>query len=120
MRSATAPLRCAAAGCSTFPGMTPMHPRRYRELVSQGRRRAGEAISGYGLALTPKATALVPYGWHDQGEHGWRSGRGCRSRCWSGRILCATACATGHIAATYLQLLRTAWVYISSGALCAD
>ena len=96
-----------------IPGYDPFPPRRYRELY----RREGEAqaaISGYELALTPHQTG---------GPYGWRV-----NACIDGKqtvadveVLVWTDLVRGSMAqgilATYGQLLRTAWVYIGSGAL---
>ncbi len=96
-----------------IPGYDPIHPRRYRELYrSEGRDQA--KISGYQLDLTPKK-AKGPYGWH---VTGLIDGAACDTDfevlVWSDIV--KTSMAQG-IGATYLQLLRTAWVYIGSGAL---
>ncbi len=96
-----------------IPGYDPIHPRRYRELYrSEGRDQA--QISGYNLDLTPKKVK-GPYGWHVTGQIDPRS---CETDfevlVWSDIV--KTSMAQG-IAATYLQLIRTAWAYIGSGAL---
>ncbi len=82
-----------------IPGYDPFHPRRYRELYrKQGTRQA--RISGYDLDLRPKK-ANGPYGWHVV-------------LVWSDIV---SSSMSSTIAATYLQLVRTAWAYIGSGAL---
>ena len=96
-----------------IPGYDPIHPRRYRELFrKEGAAQA--AISGYELALTPKAT---------DGNYGWNinalmDGAEVEAQIevlvWSDIVRDSMR---DSIAATYLQLIRTAWVYISSGAL---
>jgi len=96
-----------------IPGYDPIHPRRYRELYrKEGAAQA--AISGYELALTPKAT---------DGNYGWNinalmDGAEVEAQIevlvWSDIVRDSMR---DSIAATYLQLIRTAWVYISSGAL---
>jgi hypothetical protein len=96
-----------------IPGYDPIHPRRYRELYrSEGRDQA--KISGYQLELTPRKTK-GPYGWH---VAGLIDGQACDTDVevlvWSDIV--KTSMAQG-IVATYLQLLRTAWAYIGSGAL---
>ena len=95
------------------PGYDPIHPRRYRELYrSEGRDQA--RISGYQMDLKPKKTK-GPYGWHVTGR---MDGQTCETDVevlvWSDIV--KTSMAQG-IFATYMQLLRTAWVYIGSGVL---
>jgi hypothetical protein len=98
-----------------IPGYDPIHPRRYRELY----RKEGAAqadISGYELALSPKAAG-------GQGRYGWNVRAQMDQRqtetefevlVWSDIV--RDSMEQG-ILATYLQLLRTAWAYIASGAL---
>ncbi len=96
-----------------IPGYDPFHPRRYRELYrSEGRTQA--KISGYQIDLKPKS---------EKGPYGWRvdaliDGRACRSDfdvlVWSDIV---KSSMDQGIFATYLQLVRTAAVYIGSGAL---
>src|SRR6056297_2242955 len=98
-----------------IPGYDPIHPRRYRELY----RKEGAAqadISGYDLALSPKAA-------DGQGRYGWNVRAQMDQRqietqfevlVWSDIV--RDSMEQG-ILATYLQLLRTAWAYIASGAL---
>jgi hypothetical protein len=96
-----------------IPGYDPIHPRRYRELY----RKEGQAqaqISGYQLALKPKKTG-GPYGWHVTGTmDGAVTEADVEVLVWSDIV--KTSMARG-ILATYLQLLRTAYAYIGSGAL---
>ncbi len=96
-----------------IPGYDPIHPRRYRELY----RKEGQAqaeISGYDLTLKPKQT---------KGNYGWSVAariNGCDVEAkvevlvWSDIVRISMS---NSIAATYRQLLQTAWVYIGSGAL---
>lgn len=96
-----------------IPGYDPIHPRRYRELYrKEGQAQA--AISGYDLNLKPKKVK-GPYGWHVSGQI---DGRGAEADVevlvWSDIV--KSSMAQG-ILATYLQLGRTAWTYIGSGAL---
>jgi hypothetical protein len=92
-----------------IPGYDPIHPRRYRELYrKEGADQA--RISGYALALNPKTTP-GPYGWHATSAN---TEADVEVLVWSDIV--RTSMAQG-IAATYLQLLRTAWTYIGSGAL---
>ena len=92
-----------------IPGYDPFHPRRYRELYrKEGAAQA--AISGYALTLSPRA---------EGGAYGWRvEGPGATAEVevlvWSDIVKDSMAQGIG---ATYLQLVRTAWAYIGSGAL---
>ena len=98
-----------------IPGYDPIHPRRYRELYrSEGSAQA--RISGYGLALKPKTTA-GPYGWHvTSTQAGVDTETDFQVLVWSDIVRDSMS---RTIAGTYLQLLRTAWAYIGSGALFA-
>ncbi|MGR3572227.1 hypothetical protein [Brevirhabdus sp.] len=96
-----------------IPGYDPIHPRRYRELYRK-QSRAQAAVSGYRIALTPK-TGPGPYGWDVEAtiEDGRVDAR-IEVLVWSDIV--RNSMSTG-IAATYLQMLQTAWIYITSGAL---
>ena len=95
-----------------IPGYDPIHPRRYRELY----RKEGAAqaeISGYELALSPRQGER--YGWKVDsriGNHGVSSE--FEVLVWSDIVRDSMET---NIPATYLQLVRTAWTYITSGAL---
>ncbi len=96
-----------------IPGYDPFHPRRYRELYrKEGATQA--ALSGYRMTLRPKA-APGPYGWHVTGMiEGAEVEAEIEVLVWSDIV----KSSMGHgIIATYLQLFRTAWIYIASGAL---
>jgi hypothetical protein len=96
-----------------LPGYDPFHPRRYRELYRK-EAAAQAAISGYDIALTPKQVK-GPYGWRVVGNmDGARAEADVEVLVWSDLV--RTSMTTG-IAGTYVQLLRTAWCYIGSGAL---
>lgn len=96
-----------------IPGYDPIHPRRYRELYrKEGAAQA--AISGYAIGLKPKK---------DDGAYGWDvaaeiSGAKVQARVevlvWSDIVRDSMS---NSIGATYLQLVRTAWTYISTGTL---
>ncbi|MBU2962324.1 hypothetical protein KO516_16160 [Citreicella sp. C3M06] len=96
-----------------IPGYDPIHPRRYRELYrKEGAAQA--AISGYDIALSPKAGG-GPYGWHvTSTQDGARVQSDIEVLVWSDIVRDSMSTS---IPATYLQLLRTAWEYIASGAL---
>jgi len=95
-----------------IPGYDPIHPRRYRELYrSEGAAQA--AISGYDLALKPRAGHN--YGWQvDAKMDGISTQSEVEVLVWSDIVRGSMA---SSIPATYAQLIRTAWTYISSGAL---
>ncbi len=96
-----------------IPGYDPFHPRRYRELYRKESAEQAE-ISGYSLTLKPRAKGQV-YGWSVAAEI---EGRSVETEVevlvWSDLVL---ASMSNSIPATYLQLARTAWTYIGSGAL---
>ena len=96
-----------------IPGYDPFHPRRYRELYrSEGRAQA--QISGYQIDLKAKSEKGL-YGWHVDALMG---GQACRSDIdvlvWSDIV---KSSMDQGIFATYVQLMRTAAIYIGSGAL---
>lgn len=96
-----------------IPGYDPIHPRRYRELYRK-ESAAQAAISGYEIALKPKPKG-ENYGWHvDASIEGATVSAEVEVLVWSDIVRDSMS---NSIPATYLQLLRTAWVYIASGAL---
>lgn len=96
-----------------IPGYDPIHPRRYRELYRKESAMQAE-ISGYEIGLKPKTTK-GPYGWHVTST---QDGEGVEADIevlvWSDIV---RGSMSSTIPATYLQLVRTAWTYITSGAL---
>lgn len=97
-----------------IPGYDPIHPRRYRELYrSEGAAQAD--VSGYAVTLKPKAGKGGRYGWQVEGLI---DGARCDARfdvlVWSDIVRDSMGLG---IFATYMQLIRTAWTYIASGAL---
>ena len=95
-----------------IPGYDPIHPRRYRELYRR-EGRAQAAISGYDLALRPRRGAH--YGWHvDAVIEGQPVASDIEVLVWSDIVRDSM---DQGIAATYLQLVRTAWTYVATGAL---
>lgn len=96
-----------------IPGYDPIHPRRYRELY----RKEGAAqaeISGYEIGLKPKPKG-DNYGWHvDAQMDGAQVATDVEVLVWSDIVRDSMSTS---IPATYLQLIRTAWVYIGTGAL---
>ena len=97
-----------------IPGYDPIHPRRYRELY----RKEGAAqaqITGYGLTLMPRRGG-GPYGWRVKTEMPERTEAEFEVLVWSDLV---RSSMEQGIPGTYLQLVRTAWSYIGSGALFA-
>lgn len=96
-----------------IPGYDPIHPRRYRELYrKEGADQA--AISGYSLDLRPRQTK-GPYGWHVLSQINGKSAEAeIEVLVWSDIV---RGSMSNTIPSTYLQLVRTAWAYIGSGAL---
>jgi hypothetical protein len=95
-----------------IPGYDPFHPRRYRELY---RKEAAEQarISGYEVDLKPKEGGR--YGWQVAARIGGADvAAQVEVLVWSDIV--KASMATG-ILATYAQLVKTAWIYISSGVL---
>ena len=96
-----------------IPGYDPFHPRRYRELYRK-ESAAQAAISGYSLSLSPKQ-ADGPYGWTVEAElDAAKVQAQVGVLVWSDIV--KSSMETG-ILGTYVQMLRTAWIYIASGAL---
>jgi hypothetical protein len=96
-----------------IPGYDPIHPRRYREIY----RREGAAqaaISDYDISLSPKKTK-GPYGWQvDANMDGAETHADFEVLVWSDIVRDSMS---NSIPSTYAQLLRTAWIYISTGTL---
>ena len=96
-----------------IPGYDPFPPRRYRELY-RTESASQAALSGYEIALLPSAGA---------GADGWQVGATIGGRTVQSRIevLVWSDIVQGSmdrgVAATYLQLARTAWIYLASGTL---
>ncbi|MEP2680495.1 MAG: hypothetical protein ABJP44_02305 [Sulfitobacter sp.] len=103
-----------------IPGYDPIHPRRYRELYrKEGAAQA--AISNYQISLRPQEKftnakgGKRPYGWQVSGEiDGQQVESAFSVLVWSDIVRDSM---DASIPGTYLQLLHTAWIYISSGTL---
>ena len=96
-----------------IPGYDPIHPRRYRELY-RAESAAQAAISGYDIHLSAK-TGPGGYGWFVDSEIDGRSTRAeFEVMLWSDLV---RASMRSGILATYGQMVRTAYIYIASGAL---
>ena len=96
-----------------IPGFDPAPPRRYRELYRK-EAKAQAAISGYAIEVGAR---------HGKGPFGWSvtsiiDGHEVRTDfevlVWSDIV---RASMGGGVISTYLQMLRTAWIYVSTGAL---
>jgi len=96
-----------------IPGYDPIHPRRYRELY-RTESAAQAAVSGYDIGLKP-LSKTAHYGWQVSAKI---DGANVRSDVevlvWSDIVRDSMDTS---IPATYLQLVRTAWTYIATGAL---
>ncbi|WP_170324837.1 hypothetical protein [Ruegeria arenilitoris] len=96
-----------------IPGYDPIHPRRYRELYRKESQAQAE-VSGYEISISPKS-GEGPYGWHVRSrQDGADVEADIDVLVWSDIVRDSMS---NSIPATYLQLLRTAWTYIGSGAL---
>jgi hypothetical protein len=94
-----------------IPGYDPFPPRRYRELYrTEGAAQA--VISGYELAISPRAGET--YGWRVTSGMERPAEAEIEVLVWSDLV---QSSMKQGIAATYLQLVRTAWAYIGYGAL---
>lgn len=96
-----------------IPGYDPFPPRRYRELYrKEGEQQA--AISGYHIDQTGRA-AGAGYGWNIHAEmDGSKVETQYDVLVWSDLV---QASMQSGVAATYWMLLRTSWLYISTGTL---
>ncbi len=96
-----------------IPGYDPIHPRRYRELYRKEGRAQAE-ISGYQIDIRAR-TGEGPYGWQVTSQQdGSPVDADVQVLVWSDIVRDSMA---QSIPATYLQLARTAWIYISTGTL---
>ena len=96
-----------------IPGYDPIHPRRYRELY-RTESAAQAQITGYDIALSPKRTGGT-YGWQVEATIAGKTvAADVEALIWSDIVRDSMAAG---IAATYGQMVRTAWTYIASGAL---
>jgi hypothetical protein len=96
-----------------IPGYDPIHPRRYRELYrKEGAEQA--KISGYKIDLKPKMGEGA-YGWHASSDiDGVQTDAQVEVLVWSDIVRDSMS---NTIPATYLQLVRTAFAYLSTRAL---
>ena len=96
-----------------IPGYDPIPPRRYRELYrKEGKAQA--AISGYVIDISAKK-GDGGYGWHVTSHHdGGPVETDIDVLVWSDIVRDSMA---RSIPATYVQMARTAWIYITTGTL---
>ena len=96
-----------------IPGFDPAPPRRYRELYRK-EAQAQAAISGYAIDVSARRSEAA-FGWSVTAII---DGREVCSEfevlVWSDIV---RASMGGGVISTYLQMLRTAWIYLSTGAL---
>lgn len=96
-----------------IPGYDPIHPRRYRELY-RTESAVQAQVSGYDITLTGRQGG-GRYGWDVSAEmDGAQVQASVEVLVWSDIVRDSMETS---IPATYMQLVRTAWVYIGSGAL---
>lgn len=95
------------------PGYDPIPPRRYRELYrKEGAEQA--RISGYEIELKP-GLERAHYGWQVTARFdGTEVTTDFEVLVWSDIV---QASMSNSISATYAQLVRTAWVYVTTGTL---
>ncbi len=96
-----------------IPGFDPVPARKYRERYRRGATEQAD-ISGYSIDMGPQRTKGF-YGWLAKAEIGGQhSEADIEVLVWSDIV---KSSMSHGIFATYLQLIRTAWAYIGSGAL---
>ncbi|NOE17224.1 hypothetical protein GS634_03700 [Ruegeria atlantica] len=96
-----------------IPGYDPMPPRRYRELYRTESQKQAR-ISGCEIAIAPKTTD-GRFGWRVNSEQdGLTVETEFEVLVWSDIVRDSMSAS---IPATYWQLARTAWIYVSTGTL---
>lgn len=111
--SVTDPIQVRKRRVFYIPGYDPIHPRRYRELYRTESVKQAD-ISGYSIAQTPK-TASGPYGWHVAATiDGAKVTADVDVLLWSDIVRDSMKTS---VPATYWQLVRTTWTYITTGTL---
>ncbi len=97
-----------------LPGYDPFPARRYRELYRKEARAQAE-ISGYGIEMLPREDFAEGFGWRVRGRiEGGEAIADFEVLEWSDLV---RGSMNRSLPATYAMLLRTAWVYVRSGAL---
>ena len=124
MKDAESQATPARAACKTrgvrrrhvffVPGYDPNVPRRYRELYRREARKQA-AVSGYRIDVAAAEPAPGAYGWRAVAEI---DGRATESLIefltWEDIV---KRSMNRSLASTYLVLVRTVWIYLSTGAL---
>ncbi|MBK0328382.1 hypothetical protein I5535_13910 [Rhodobacteraceae bacterium F11138] len=96
-----------------IPGYDPVPPRRYRELYRTESQKQAK-LSGYSIELKEKPGRDL-FGWRVIGRiEGATTYTQIDVLLWSDLV---RESMSNSIPATYLQLLRTAWIYVVSGTL---
>lgn len=96
-----------------IPGYDPMPPRRYRELYRTEAAQQAE-ISGYEINIQPN-TETDNFGWNASANtEGHQVDAQIEVLVWSDIV---RGSMNNSIPATYFQMLRTSWTYITTGAL---
>lgn len=96
-----------------IPGYDPFPPRRYRELYRTQSSLQAE-ISGYEISVRQRQGGQT-YGWHvDASIDGAKVAARIEVLGWSDLVQNSMS---HSIAGTYFQLVRTVWIYVSSGTL---
>jgi hypothetical protein len=97
-----------------IPGYDPIGPRRYRELYRTEAKRQ-EQISGYELNVKGRTRGDKNYGWDVNAcIDGKKTDTSFEFLLWSDVVQDSQS---GTILSTFLLLVRTAWIYLSTGAL---
>lgn len=97
-----------------IPGYDPIGPRRYRELYRVEAKKQSE-ISGYKIDMQGRKNGSDNYGWDVQAEiDGVKTESSFDFLLWSDVVQDSQ---TRTILATFVLLIRTAWIYLSTGAL---
>ena len=97
-----------------IPGYDPIGPRRYRELYRTEAKRQ-EQISGYELNVKGRSRGDENYGWDVKSKiDGKKTDTSFEFLLWSDVVQDSQS---RTILSTFLLLVRTAWIYLSTGAL---
>ena len=96
------------------PGYDPNVARRYRELYRKEAAKQGD-ISGFSISVSASAAQAGSYGWQvDARMEGQNVTAGIEFLTWQDIVRTSMS---RSVAATYLVLMRTFWIYLMSGAL---
>ena len=95
-----------------IPGFDPFPPRRYRELY-RTESQIQASISGYSIVQSPLKTD--GFGWSVQADiDGQKTETEIEVLMWADIV---KSSMSNSILSTYLNMMKTAWIYISSGVL---